>query len=233
MNALARGGTADPSQPAAVRARLDVLKDQHPAEWDERSNESDAELGGLLLVGTFRSRVLSVTIEPKDWEVCEWGKTGATAVRLAVASAIGRQVGKKLTGLGPLFLKWKRGHEILPRDREPADGVELRQIKAEGFEFEATIGLRGGADAPDGGAAQAGAEARAGADGGHAADEEEIDFASFRTIRTISWIRRCRRLSPTRPPPHMGVRSPSLGSLWPRSAWTSGQQCLRSTRYQG
>lgn len=138
-----REGLTDSAPRLEAGSRLDMLKDRSPVEWEVEEERVDTNR--LVLVGTFRSRPIAVTIEDRDWEG-EHALTGISAARRAVESALGRYVGRQSMRLGPLFLRWTRGGEILSRGSEPKEKIDLEQMC--GLQFEATIGCRGGADSP-------------------------------------------------------------------------------------
>lgn len=151
-----------------VHAGPSLLPDQQMRDEPAEAREEQAA-DGLRIIGTYRSRQLSILVEPGDWKDCI-EMTGQMAVRLVVSAAIRREC-KELgaSRLGPLLLQWHRNGVRLARADEPTDHAELRKLVAAGYCFEATSRLLGGADAA---AAAAGGAA-------HEEGVRDVDFASM------------------------------------------------------
>ena len=105
-----------------------------------------APLEGVRLLGRYRSTNMVVTIERKTWNDCPQIDEHAT-VHWVLSKAI---LGQSLTPTGgrmaPMLITWSREGERLARRQYPTDFDSLAELGRTGWEFEATVGLRGGMD---------------------------------------------------------------------------------------
>ncbi len=97
-------------------------------------------------MGRYRSTNMVVMIERKTWNDCPQIDEHAT-VHWVLSKAI---LGQSLTPTGgrmaPMLITWSREGEQLARWQYPTDFESLAELGRTGWEFEATVGLRGGMD---------------------------------------------------------------------------------------
>ena len=98
------------------------------------------------LTGTYSSARMTVRIERKDWNDCPLMR-GLDKALWVLTNAIQGQH-PTLTGRrrGLISLIWRRQGERLVRSQFPTDFDSLAALVRTGWEFEATVGLRGGMD---------------------------------------------------------------------------------------
>lgn len=102
----------------------------------------------VSVVGTYRSHPVAFEFSVTDWDN-EWND-GTLSIKRRLKEVIRHRSGVKsstrLSGLGPVLLRWTVEGRQLRRDEEPDSFASLKRLCERGGEFEATIGVLGGAD---------------------------------------------------------------------------------------